>query len=166
MPSGGNDGTAPATVNTPSGKFFTINAFNNSLCSSITDDFNGNGRGGELACVSFPNVPPRKYSGTSFFAEATNTDPSTTVYEFEITHSGGTVDRASVYNLANGDRDWQFNELPFTVTSTGTVEVCLIQSTNLGFGADIHLDQIALYATCDGSGNPGLCPPPLRVMTV
>ena len=58
LPSGGNDGTAPPTVNTPSGKFFTIKAFNNSLCSSITDDFNGNGRGGELACVSFPNVPP------------------------------------------------------------------------------------------------------------
>ena len=161
-PSGNDDGTAPAGVIKPSGNYMVINAFADvgAHCYDINDDLNGNGRRAELACVSFPNVPVGNYAATSFFAEATNTDPSTTSYNFRVRHSGGTVLTQDVTNLAAGDRNWQYNETRFNVTAQNTVEICLIQDSNLDFGADIHLDQIALYATCNGTNNSVVCPAP------
>ena len=161
-PSGNDDGTAPAGVIKPSGNYMVINAFADvgAHCYDINDDLNGNGRRAELACISFPNVPVGNYAATSFFAEATNTDPSTTSYNFRVRHSGGTVLTQDVTNLAAGDRDWQYNETRFNVTAQNTVEICLIQDSNLDFGADIHLDQIALYATCNGTNNSAACPAP------
>ena len=158
-PSGNDDGTAPAGVSAPSGNFLIFNAFGDTglNCQEVSDDNNGNGMDGELAAFEIGGVESGTYVLTVFLAELTNTNPHTSSYSFVIYDSENNNQLASIpaTNLSNGDRDWQYNEGSFTLNSTTSLMLVLQQTQNEDVGADIAIDNLALYEVvlCEDTDN-------------
>lgn len=140
----------PAGVVTPSGNYFTINAFTPTPgdCTGVADT-NGNGVAGEMICALFNNVYPGRYALSTFVAEVTNTDPFVDSYSFSVVGSvdGTLVPPTPISTLSQGNSNWQYNELLFdTNASLQNLRGCFIQTIDRQVGADIATDNFALYA--------------------
>ena len=161
-PSGNNDGAAPAGVSFPTGNALFFNAFGNEgiWCQQISDDNNGNGLGGELARFEVSNVQSGVYVLSVFLAELTNTNPHTSSYSFVIINSSNNNQIASIRanNLDNGDRDWQYNEGSFSISNNTNLSLILLQTQNEDVGADVAIDNLALYkvVTCQDTDGDNL----------